>query len=156
MKKKVVLIFFHFFFKTYICKNKMKEIEMIATFFIFIWCSFSLGTPLLLSLYIQQLGKCVGLISLGESGGILKNSERLVVDEFSDKFIKDMEVCEVLPFFVLLGPWAIPFSVFFGVSASMNFLVYFVRHHSMCSNLCFTNLSLADELQAPPVPNQSV
>ena len=118
--------------------------DIVAKFFVVTWLVLSLGTPMLTSLYIQQLGKCVGLISLGESGGVSKNSETLVVDESSDYFIKDMEISGVFPFFVALGPFAIPVSVIFGVSASIDFLVYVLRNHSIdlaraiCGcNLCF-------------------
>lgn len=100
---------------------------------LFSWCTFSLGTPYLATMYVQQLGKLVGLKRLGESGHVMKND--ITVKDDSLNFIKDMQISGMFPIFTFCGPLAIPISLIFVFCATLDFVVFIVydnfwnRHH---------------------------
>ena len=104
-------------------------------FIIYPWCALSLGTPFLTTLYVQQLGKCVGLKSVGENGDVLKNNEIVAIDGSTDYFIQNVQFSGVFPIFTIFGPFAIPISLLFGLCASVNFLVYVVRQYTRSPSL---------------------
>lgn len=94
---------------------------------LFCWSSCSLGTPIVAMIYVQQLGNCVGLKGLGESGIVMKNNERLVINNSSEQFVHFLSTNGVFPLALFLGPLAIPVSVLYCLAATGSFFVFVAR-----------------------------
>ena len=121
--------------------DKIKETLFIT------WCISSLGTPFLGYFYVNWLGKCVNMEVLGESG-IIKITEKIkketkeetkeeskeetvevtrevTKEEKNYCFFDDLRFTNIgLPICILLGPIAIPFSIFFVLKATVDLVAY--------------------------------
>ena len=103
------------------------------------WYLTSLGLPFLTTLYVNKLGKSVGLKCLGESGIIIYKNESDVETELDTTaenkdnnkkhnkkkhFINDLEIAGLFPLATIFGPLSIPLSIGFGAKATLDYLRY--------------------------------
>lgn len=92
---------------------------------VILWLSTSLGTPFLASFYVDLLGRSVNLRCLGESGIVVNYDNSKKPIRFPDSyFISNLADSGFFPFVTIFGPFAIPMSIVYSLTSTVNYTVY--------------------------------
>jgi|688.fasta_scaffold413374_2 hypothetical protein len=94
---------------------------------------FIIVNPLTVSLYTLYIGEKMGLGCIGENGVIINCKTRKYLNNnayYNIRFVRDMANAGSLPWLLLCGPFATPYSAFFALRSTINGIDYYLRYKS--------------------------
>ena len=100
-----------------------KMVDTISRIAFCSWCSTSLGLPWLTTIYINKLGKTVGLECVDENFTIV-NKYPNKNQNLKQSFVDDLKTATLFPLVMILGPFSIPLSIALCIKATINYLRY--------------------------------
>lgn len=114
-------------------KDGINSIAAIGGSLTMVWFAGSLGTPLISSMYVNYLGRTIGLINVSPSK--VENTNKKVFYYPDAFFIKQLKTSEVFPWLTMLGPLSIPISGLYCVSSTIGYACYRYRMYKDGSNV---------------------
>jgi hypothetical protein len=108
--------------------------------------------PLTVSLYTLNLGWNMGLSNPDDTYGYIYNVYNLTTKKYLGReaykfgFVRDMSMAGALHKWLLFGPLATPYSAYFALRATINYIVYNLRYKSIVETGKFDDNETLDDI----------